>query len=951
MGGVAVQLMLTSQKRLVWPWLLVALLCTAAVLLLERHRREQPSGGDGDAGKPLGELDRALAQLAEAVTEQWQAEQRLRRLQDPSPLPVRWTAADPLLMDHWENITGGSGRRAPGMLAGRLDQVVETFSQVPSRRLVVLGEPGAGKTVFMLQLTLALLSRRQPTDPVPVIFPLASWHPDQPLRAWMVQRLKLDYPLLAAPASSGASRAGELVRAHRVLPVLDGLDELPAGLRARAVTALNRALDQGEPVVVSCRTQEYRAALDTADTVFRGAAVVELRPPTLRQVVDYLRRTSRKTVSSQRGRAQTKWEPVFGYLQDHPDDPVATSLAGVLTNPLMATLARTAYSDTGADPRALLDPRFADPGLLEGHLLDGFVPAVFAVAPMGDTAGRLWPADRAQGWLSFLAVHLTRLHTRDLAWWRLEQAAPWPIRGLAGAVGITLPIGIALFADKAFNDTGLSIGWMVAALAGGGIGLAGGLALAMKAFTREPTAAARRGFRAHLALQLRRVGYGLAVGLPGGLLVAAAAWLAGHATRPVDLAFEPVFVFAVALAGGIGVGLVFPAAGVTRDLTPSTMLLQWRRGLGVLLRRLGYGIAFGLTAGLLTALAFALAAGLGYGAALGARSQLMGELPGGQAGRLPDGTRYVGRWPGRFYAAPANQRSVVLWDGTRYTTAPVRAQRGDGTSFTGDVLAEHRDGSTFVRDPKDGWWISPDGVARSRLKGLDGKLLPQPADDWIVSSTELNRVRFAVLMAHLNDVGFALLITGLIVGVTGGLAGGIYIWLDEPADMARSISPISTLRTDRAAALVRGLTAALLVSFLGVLLYMTLGQLSAREASLAAVIFGIPVGLMTICLTAWGRLAVTRSWLAARGRLPWRVMTFLRDAHHRGALRQAGGVYQFRHVRLQHRLASTAASGGGVGGDRLQPLAATTLQAALPPQNQNPESVSEAPDMERPVIE
>ena len=495
----------------------------------------------------------------------------------------------------------------------------------------------------------------------------------------MVEQLTLDYPSLAATASSGVSRAHELVRAHRVLPVLDGLDELPAELRARAVTALNRALDEGEPVVVSCRTQEYRAALDTADTVFRGAAVVELRPLTLRQALDYLRRTSRKTVSSQRGRAQTKWEPVFAYLHDHPDDPVAKSLAAVLTNPLMTTLARTAYSDTGADPRALLDPRFADPGLLEGHLLDAFVPAVFAEAPMGDAPGRLWPADRAQGWLSFLAVHLTRLHTRDLAGWRLEQAAPWPIRGLAGGVGITLPIGIYLFALNALGGGGVSIGWMVAVLAGGGIGLAGGLALAMKAFTREPTAAARRGFRVNLAIQRRRVGYGLAVGLPGGLLVAAAAWLAGqYATPPVDLSSEPVFVFAVALTGGIGVGLVFPAAGVTRDLTPSTMLLQWRRGLGVLRRRLGYGIAFGLTAGLLTALAFALAAGLGYGAALGARTQLTGQLPSDQAGRLPDGTRSR---PGtRGFMRPPPTRSPSSWTAPAIRSVPSGSDVGTGPS-------------------------------------------------------------------------------------------------------------------------------------------------------------------------------------------------------------------------------------------------------------------------------
>ena len=29
-------------------------------------------------------------------------------------------------------------------------------------------------------------------------------------------------------------------------------------------------------------------------------------------------------------------------------------------------------------------------------------------------------------------------------------------------------------------------------------------------------------------------------------------------------------------------------------------------------------------------------------------------------------------------------------------------------------------------------------------------------------------------------------------------------------------------------------------------------------------------------------------------------MTFLADAHQRGVLRQAGAVYQFRHIALQH---------------------------------------------------
>jgi hypothetical protein len=56
---------------------------------------------------------------------------------------------------------------------------------------------------------------------------------------------------------------------------------------------------------------------------------------------------------------------------------------------------------------------------------------------------------------------------------------------------------------------------------------------------------------------------------------------------------------------------------------------------------------------------------------------------------------------------------------------------------------------------------------------------------------------------------------------------------------------------------------------------------------------------------AWGRwLLLARFWLPLTRRLPWSVIAFLDDAHERGALRQAGAVYQFRHPSLKNHLAS-----------------------------------------------
>ncbi|MGH3853135.1 MAG: hypothetical protein ACRDR6_06485 [Pseudonocardiaceae bacterium] len=64
------------------------------------------------------------------------------------------------------------------------------------------------------------------------------------------------------------------------------------------------------------------------------------------------------------------------------------------------------------------------------------------------------------------------------------------------------------------------------------------------------------------------------------------------------------------------------------------------------------------------------------------------------------------------------------------------------------------------------------------------------------------------------------------------------------------------------------------------------------------------MGPVAVCLSAWGRLLVAHIWLGVTGKLPWRLMTFLADAHRRGVLRQSGALYQFRHLRLQQRLAA-----------------------------------------------
>jgi hypothetical protein len=71
--------------------------------------------------------------------------------------------------------------RLDGWLNGRFEEVIAQlaagYARVPNRRLVVIGEPGSGKTVLAILLTLGLLRVCESGGPVPVLLPVSSWDP------------------------------------------------------------------------------------------------------------------------------------------------------------------------------------------------------------------------------------------------------------------------------------------------------------------------------------------------------------------------------------------------------------------------------------------------------------------------------------------------------------------------------------------------------------------------------------------------------------------------------------------------------------------------------------------------------------------------------------------------------------------------------------------------------
>jgi NACHT domain len=397
------------------------------------------------AASPSARLDAMAEALAIAVRTQWEAEEHLRRVHDPFPLPARWTNAPDLLVDHWPKINNDPSVVEPLLLDGHGDHIVDTFNQVPSGRLVVLGRAGAGKTILTSRFALTLLAGR--SVPVPVIFSLGSWNPTaQSFRDWQADQLITTYPILAERDSTGATIATLLLNTGRILPVLDGFDEISEGYRVDAINAINADLRAGDRLLMTSRPDEYTAAVRAAG-VLNAAAVVQLEDLTIDDLAEYLPLTPRKGIVHN---GLTKWSPVLGHLRADPGAP----LADALTTPLMVALARAIFSDTDADPEELL--KLNSPVEIEERLLDGFVPAVYSDAGRFNVA----EADRS---LSFLATQLHQLGTYDLAWWQFVRAVPRLVVGVISSVVIGIMVWLSLgpFALLASWPGDGRIGWLV----------------------------------------------------------------------------------------------------------------------------------------------------------------------------------------------------------------------------------------------------------------------------------------------------------------------------------------------------------------------------------------------------------------------------------------------------------------------------------------------------------
>jgi hypothetical protein len=253
---------------------------------------------------------------------------------------------------------------------------LDTFTK-SGRSLLILGNPGSGKTITMLQLADMLLAaaEKDSNEPIPIVINLSSWVGTKgKLSEWLVEEIFAQYGL-----KRDLTRAW--IAGNQFVYLLDGLDEVAEAVRNDCITAVNdfKANHSAEMVICS-RTEDYEKL---QNRLLMGAAV-QIQPLTDEQVDAYL------------AGGESELEAVRTTLKTDSD------LRELAKEPLMLSMMVLAYQ--GAE-RIDLRPRA---GKMERrrHIFDNYIRRMFVHRPL--PKDNPYTEQQALEWLKNLAAGMVQ---------------------------------------------------------------------------------------------------------------------------------------------------------------------------------------------------------------------------------------------------------------------------------------------------------------------------------------------------------------------------------------------------------------------------------------------------------------------------------------------------------------------------------------------------------------
>ncbi|MCB9450660.1 MAG: NACHT domain-containing protein [Anaerolineaceae bacterium] len=380
-------------------------------------------------------------------------------------------------------------QQAPQTIPNNPETIAQVFHDVGGK-LLILGEPGSGKSVLLLQLAEKLLDEAEGRDtwPLPVVLNLSIWAVGRkPIHEWVIEELR------RSPYGLKKKQAVELVKNKRLIFLLDGLDEVAEAHRRDYLDAVNIFMTAGHKVALCSRTAEYealKAKLATHNAIeiqpltpaeAEGYLKQRIPPETITAILDMLRqdnevwREARKPVFLNILIA-TYYDrdavAVTAFIQ--PVDTTIQQVQHLIIEPYIDRQLQTAPVDDTVRPYTR-DETEDCLGWLGWHM-QGHEQTTFYVKELHRDwlPGRKWLYDVLRLTIPGLVIGLLFGLLSGLLYGLLFGLFAWHYYGLVGGLGIGLIawLGIGLFAWLISGLFSVPIAWLVG---GPVVGLVSGL--------------------------------------------------------------------------------------------------------------------------------------------------------------------------------------------------------------------------------------------------------------------------------------------------------------------------------------------------------------------------------------------------------------------------------------------------------------------------------------------
>ena len=426
------------------------------------------------------------------------------------------------------------------------------------KTLLILGEPGSGKTITLLQLAKKLVNQTEQdlTKPIPVVFNLSSWgHKQQPIEKWLIEELKDKYQVPQTWSEPWLEQ-------EQLILLLDGLDEVRPKQRNACVRALNQfiAIHNLTEIVVCSRVKDYEELSER----LRLSSAICIKALSSKQVYSFL---------AQAGDSLSGLKKLL--QQDRELEQFAQT-------PLILNIMSLAYQNWSVEN---LLQQFRSSEDRYRHLFDSYIERMLHRRVMGQLKQNpntpKYNKEKVLHWLSWLAQ---RLSQESQTVFLIEQIQPtWlpkDFQRLIYSVGVSLIVGLTM----AFFHVG-----PLSSVFEGSKGLVEGL--------------------------IGGVIAGLFYGLLGGLI---SRWLSGIVARiatglTLGLLFGLVFWLVLGPKFGLTYGIFYATCGViiyeffSKDIEPvETLEWSWQKAL----KNLGVALIFVLILSVTNGLIFGLIFGV-----------------------------------------------------------------------------------------------------------------------------------------------------------------------------------------------------------------------------------------------------------------------------------------------------------------------------------------------------